>query len=73
MGVPIPFGLPHPNACQNDGGNLPCPLKVGGPYKYEVTLPVEKKYPRVTVDVKWEMQNENGIDIICTLIPAKIQ
>jgi len=71
LDVPVPFNLPNPDGCVDSG--LSCPLQSGGTYTYVASLPVLKKYPRVTVDVKWELQNEANADIICVLIPAKIQ
>lgn len=46
LGVPIPFALPQPDAC---AGALPCPLEKGKPYTYEISVPVEKKYPKVII------------------------
>ncbi|XP_026468954.1 NPC intracellular cholesterol transporter 2 homolog a-like [Ctenocephalides felis] len=69
--VPIPFPLSHPNAC--DGTGLSCPLEPEQTQKYTAILPVLKQYPKVTVKVRWELQNENGEDIVCVLIPSKIQ
>ncbi|GLV35332.1 Niemann-Pick type C-2a [Carabus blaptoides fortunei] len=71
LGVPIPFALPNPYGCIDSG--LTCPLTAGGPYTYVASLPVEKKYPKVTVDVKWELKDENSNNILCVEIPAKIQ
>jgi len=71
MDVPVPFALPNDDGCVDSG--LTCPLKSGGTYSYQTSLPVLKKYPRLTVDVKWELQDENGKDIVCALIPSKIQ
>ncbi|XP_068629124.1 ecdysteroid-regulated 16 kDa protein-like [Battus philenor] len=70
MNLPVPFPLPQPDACKDTG--LTCPLKAGQSVSYKSTLPVLKSYPKVTVDVKWELKNENDEDLICILIPAKI-
>ncbi|CAH2041704.1 unnamed protein product, partial [Iphiclides podalirius] len=69
MNLPVPFPLPQPDACKNNG--LTCPLKAGQKASYAATLPVLKSYPRVKVDVKWELKNDDG-DLVCILIPAKI-
>ncbi|XP_072945256.1 ecdysteroid-regulated 16 kDa protein-like [Epargyreus clarus] len=70
MGLPVPFPLPEPDACQNNG--LTCPLKAGQEFHYKATLPVLKSYPKVKVDVKWELKNEDDEDIACILVSAKI-
>ncbi|XP_055914826.1 NPC intracellular cholesterol transporter 2 homolog a [Eupeodes corollae] len=71
MGVEMPFHLENPDACVNSG--LACPLIKDNSYSYRATLPVLKAYPKVTVEVKWELKDQNNEDIICVLIPAKIQ
>ncbi|XP_028165977.1 ecdysteroid-regulated 16 kDa protein [Ostrinia furnacalis] len=70
MNLPVPFPLPQPDACKDNG--LTCPLKAGEKANYRTTLPVLKSYPKVKVDVKWELKNESGEDLVCVLIPAKI-
>ncbi|XP_049875247.1 ecdysteroid-regulated 16 kDa protein-like [Pectinophora gossypiella] len=70
MNLPVPFPLPQPDACKDNG--LVCPLKPGVKASYVATLPVLKSYPKVRVDVKWELKNDDG-DLVCVMIPAKIQ
>ncbi|EDW78084.1 uncharacterized protein Dwil_GK24197 [Drosophila willistoni] len=71
LGIEMPFPLANPDACVNSG--LKCPLEKDESYRYTATLPVLKTYPKVSVLVKWELQDQNGVDIICVEIPAKIQ
>lgn len=40
---------------------------------YRTSMPVLKSYPRVKVEVKWELKDENEEDLVCIMIPAKIQ
>ncbi|KAI8431952.1 hypothetical protein MSG28_004487 [Choristoneura fumiferana] len=70
MNLPVPFPLPQPDACKGSG--LTCPLKAGEVANYAATLPVLKSYPKVKVDVKWELKNENDQDLVCIMIPARI-
>ena len=72
MDIPIPFPLPGANACANPDSGLTCPLTQGGPYHYHTTLPVLKTYPKLSVTVKWQLVNENGENIVCVLLPARI-
>ncbi|KPI90959.1 PREDICTED: ecdysteroid-regulated 16 kDa protein-like [Papilio xuthus] len=69
MNLPVPFPLPQPDACKDTG--LRCPLKAGDVANYKSTLPVLKSYPKVKVDVKWELKFDEE-DVVCILIPAKI-
>lgn len=53
--------------------NLQCPLKKDVVYSYDASFPVLKIYPKVDVEVKYELKNSEGKDIVCVLIPVKIQ
>lgn len=67
----MPFKLPNPDACV--ASNLECPLKKDTVYTYDASFPVLKIYPKVDVEVKYELKNSDGKDIVCVLIPVKIQ
>ncbi|KAF9420119.1 hypothetical protein HW555_003532 [Spodoptera exigua] len=71
MNLPVPFPLPQPDACKDNG--LTCPLPAGQPQKYHTTMPILKSYPKVKVDVKWELKDEASEDLVCILIPARLQ
>ncbi|KAG4077358.1 hypothetical protein HA402_009759 [Bradysia odoriphaga] len=71
MGIEMPFNLPNADGCLNSG--ITCPIQKGSNYEYSTTLPVLKQYPKVKVDVKWELIDENKDVIVCVMIPAKIQ
>ncbi|CAH1637067.1 unnamed protein product [Spodoptera littoralis] len=71
MNLPVPFPLPQPDACKDNG--LTCPLPAGKPVKYQTTMPILKSYPKVKVDVKWELKDENSEDLVCVMIAARLQ
>ncbi|KAG5674159.1 hypothetical protein PVAND_004143 [Polypedilum vanderplanki] len=66
----VPFKLPNPNACKDSG--LECPLKKNVAYTYEASFPILKVYPKVNVDVKYELKNKENKNIVCVLVPVKI-
>lgn len=70
LGMEVPFKLPNDNGCVDSG--LVCPLAKDTEYKYSTTLPVLKQYPKVAVEVKWELKSGDK-DVLCVKIPAKIQ
>ncbi len=70
LGIEMPFPLPQPNACES---GVECPLTKSKKYEYVATLPVLKSYPKVKVGVKWELKDEQGVDVVCVEIPAKIE
>lgn len=70
LGMEVPFRLPNDDGCKDSG--LECPLAQDTSYKYTTTLPVLKQYPKVAVEVKWELKSGDK-DVICVKIPAKIQ
>lgn len=71
MGVEMPFPLQNPNGCVDSG--LECPLSKESAYEYVASLSVLRSYPKVKVEVKWELRNEKNENIVCVLIPAKIE
>lgn len=70
MNLPVPFPLPQPDACKDSG--LSCPLKAGDKESYRTTMPILKSYPKLRVEVKWELKNQDGDDLVCIMIPARI-
>nr|QWT69286.1 Niemann-Pick type C2-1 protein [Neoseiulus barkeri] len=70
-GVPLPYPLNNNNACQNSG--ITCPVKAGTPITYSQSFKVEKFYPALSLNVKWTLVNANGEELLCVMIPVKIQ
>ncbi|XP_044254730.1 NPC intracellular cholesterol transporter 2 homolog a-like [Tribolium madens] len=64
------FPFPYPNACLNSG--LTCPIRASETYTYQTSLFVHPTYPKISVDVKWQLVDDAGNDIVCVIIPAKI-
>lgn len=71
LGLDVPFKIPNPDGCTHSG--LECPLKQDIVYQYAASFPVLKIYPKVDVEVKYELKNGDDKDIVCVLIPVKIQ
>lgn len=70
-GVPIPFPLPHTDACKDCG--LTCPLAASKDYEFHQELEVKPEYPALKLVVKWEIQDQSKKDIVCIEVPAQIQ
>lgn len=73
MDIPVPFPLPNANACEHVDSGIMCPLTKNKAYKYKNTLQILESYPKLGVQVKWELINENNQDIVCLMIPAQIK
>ncbi|XP_072748878.1 NPC intracellular cholesterol transporter 2 homolog a [Anoplolepis gracilipes] len=74
--VPIPFiGVDGTDACENiyntDGTKVKCPLKQGVDYIYKNSFPVLAFYPRISLVVRYALQ-EGDDEVICFQIPSKI-
>lgn len=69
--LPVPFHVNPDNACGNYG--LDCPLEAGKPYKFKMTLPILRTYPKINVDVFLRLVDEKGDIISCIDMPARIQ
>ncbi|CAG5043557.1 unnamed protein product [Parnassius apollo] len=70
MNIATPFPLPQTDGCKNNV--LTCPLKAGQKATYVVMQPVLRSYPKVKVVVKWVLKNEDRDNLICILIPSRI-
>ncbi|GFO15880.1 epididymal secretory protein e1 [Plakobranchus ocellatus] len=66
----VPFPLGNPDACKDSG--LSCPVAPNTSVNYQPVLNILSSYPKVNVIVKWELQNKDGTDVFCALIPASI-
>ncbi|KAL3266827.1 hypothetical protein HHI36_010980 [Cryptolaemus montrouzieri] len=64
------FALPNSNGC-NDSG-LTCPVTKDSVVTYTTSLPVKKFYPKISVDVKWELRSKDDKDIVCIIIPSHL-
>jgi hypothetical protein len=60
QGVPVPWPIHNPDACQSSG--LTCPLQPGNNYHYTASFPIQKSYPTVSVNP------ENGYKFIHQVI-----
>lgn len=69
--LPVPFHVNPDNACGNYG--FSCPLEEGKPYKFKLSLPILRTYPKIHVDVFLRLVDEKGVVIACAEMPAQIQ
>ncbi|RUS80284.1 hypothetical protein EGW08_011968 [Elysia chlorotica] len=70
-GLPfVSFPLGNPDACKDSG--LTCPVPANTNVNYQPVLQILNTYPKVNVIVRWELQDSDGGDVFCALIPATI-
>ncbi|KAJ1528794.1 hypothetical protein ONE63_007173 [Megalurothrips usitatus] len=69
--IPVPFPLESPDACQNTG--LTCPLPAAGDFTYTYSIFVKPTFPKVSVNVKWELLNEDQKQIVCVKVPSTLK
>lgn len=67
----MPFHVNPDNACGNYG--FDCPLEAGKPYKFKLTMPILRTYPKLSVEVNVRLIDEKGDLVSCLVIPARIQ
>ncbi|XP_011350878.1 NPC intracellular cholesterol transporter 2 homolog a isoform X2 [Ooceraea biroi] len=71
--IPVPFPLDKPDACKDPDDGISCPLHKNQEYHYRTSIFVQNKFPKVSVDIKWELVNEKNENIVCIEFPAKIK
>ncbi|XP_012538993.1 NPC intracellular cholesterol transporter 2 homolog a [Monomorium pharaonis] len=73
MDVPVPFPLEKPDACKDPNDGIDCPLHKDQEYHYTTTMFVQKKFPSVSVYIKWELVNDKAEKIVCIEFPARVK
>ncbi|KAL4238774.1 Phosphatidylglycerol/phosphatidylinositol transfer protein [Mactra antiquata] len=68
-GVPVPFPVPA-DCCANH--NLECPVVAGTTVQYNNYVYCSPDYPKIRLAVKWEVQDDNGKDLFCFIVPVSI-
>ncbi|KAK3092547.1 hypothetical protein FSP39_004246 [Pinctada imbricata] len=48
------------------------PIKQNSNVVYTNGIPVLKSYPKLSLVVKWELQDDQGKDLFCFAIPAQV-
>lgn len=70
-GVPLPYPLPNSNGCNETG--LHCPLIENIKVTYSQKFPVKPFFPSLSLDVKWTFVYDTAEELLCALIPVRIQ
>ncbi|XP_011414098.2 NPC intracellular cholesterol transporter 2-like isoform X1 [Crassostrea angulata] len=64
LGLPVPYGVPH--------GSLSGPIVSGQEVTYTNTLYVSPAYPKIRLNVEWEVLDDHHRDLFCFIIPVHI-
>merc|ERR1712235_21404 len=72
-GIPVPFSVPEGKACETGHVNPGCPLTAGAEHAYDIKLPVSSWYPSLRLNVRWQLQDENGAPLVCIIFPAMLK
>ncbi|XP_033734696.1 NPC intracellular cholesterol transporter 2-like [Pecten maximus] len=70
MGIPVKFAMPNSNGCKDSG--LQCPLTSSTKYSYVQFFAVIPTYPLISLDVQWDLKDENGNYMFCFVFPMMI-
>jgi len=70
-GIPVPFPVDNPDACKDCG--MTCPVSSGTSVSYHSSIAVKSSYPKIKVVVKWEVKDQNSVDLACITLPAQIE
>ncbi|VDN96577.1 unnamed protein product [Rodentolepis nana] len=70
-GIPIPFPLPDNNLCHFLKSG--CNAQPNVPTEMDYSLYVKETYPPIPVEIKWQLVDDLGVDLVCIKFPAKLQ
>lgn len=71
IGIWIPFLLKPDQACGNYG--FDCPVKANEKKTLKISLPIQRSWPKLKVDIRVKLLDENKNLIICFTLPARIE
>ncbi|XP_060079520.1 uncharacterized protein LOC132558921 [Ylistrum balloti] len=69
-GIPIKFAMPNSNGCLKSG--LQCPINSSTKYSYVQFFAVIPTYPLISLNVQWDLKDENGKYEFCFVFPMMI-
>ncbi|XP_040190456.1 NPC intracellular cholesterol transporter 2-like isoform X2 [Rana temporaria] len=69
LGIGLPIPLPEADGCKS---GVVCPLKEGATYNYLSELPIKAEYPKVVLDILWNLKDAEYKDLFCWIIPVRI-
>lgn len=67
----MPFNLNPNEACGNYGFN--CPVAEKQKESLQISLPVQRTWPKISLDVRLKLVDEKSNLIFCIVFPAKLQ
>nr|CDS25987.1 GTP binding protein Parf [Hymenolepis microstoma] len=70
-GIPVPFPLPDNNLCHFLKSG--CNAQPNVPTEMDYSLYVKESYPPISVEIKWQLVDDLGVDLVCIKFPAKLQ
>ncbi|KAL0118652.1 hypothetical protein PUN28_009372 [Cardiocondyla obscurior] len=71
MGSTINYPYPRPNACE-DLINSECPLDDGDEATYNVSMPISKLYPSLTLTIEFSLVDDYNHVQVCFKIDGKV-
>ncbi|XP_063589949.1 NPC intracellular cholesterol transporter 2 homolog a-like [Penaeus indicus] len=69
--IPIPFNLPNSDGCTNS--SLRCPMPAGQQGVYTASLPIRSEYPSISLQVMWELRDQNNNKLVCIKFPVQVK
>ncbi|XP_065644864.1 NPC intracellular cholesterol transporter 2 isoform X2 [Hydra vulgaris] len=59
------------DSCLDNG--ITCPVLEDQEYSYSQSLHISKLNPKISIPVKWQIQNEAEKDLVCVIIPLVLK
>lgn len=72
QGKEVPFAVNDEEHCKLAVKGAKCPLLRGKTYKYEYSIPVLQQYPKISVNIRYAINDNTGRQLACFTWPASI-
>jgi Niemann-Pick C2 protein len=71
MGATVNYPFPQKDACATLT-NAKCPLDANEDATYELTMPILKNYPKISLVIEFAFLDDNDKVVVCFKLPAKV-
>ncbi|KAJ8674773.1 hypothetical protein QAD02_010559 [Eretmocerus hayati] len=70
-GVVVNYPFPQEDACTSLASGK-CPLNTGDQATYELSMPILKIYPKISLTIEFAFLNDGDQVVVCFKLPAKV-
>ncbi|XP_001600875.2 NPC intracellular cholesterol transporter 2 homolog a-like [Nasonia vitripennis] len=71
LGMTVNYPFPQKDACSTLT-NAKCPLEAGEDVTYQLSMPISKMYPKISLTIEFAFLDDKDNVVTCFAVPAKV-